>query len=544
MAPEPRRAVASPSLVRVDQFLKDLSTQGMSRVSLATAAKALRRFARYGYQRGWCQRDWSSAILSPHLFRHETLPVGPAWSEVQRLLAATEGDTRREMRNRAILWLLAVYGLRSGEVRALRLTDVDWTRRILRVRRSKTARVQEYPLTATMAKTLSCYLENARPESRCREVFLTLRAPFRPLSGSGMYDLTRSLFDRLAIASPNGGRTVCAMPAPRICSTAVCPSSRSGINWDIGAPMRRRFTPRSIWPVCAPSPRSIWGDCYETATRGGALPPAQTFPGLPVSKRKQGAARLCTRDGEEPCWPSQTQGRARFPGWPGPVTRNWICKWTTLRGFYDFALARGWIRRSPLPLQAPKLEGNFTPYIYSPVELRGLLQAATPERTKGVSPETMRTLLLLLYGAGLRLSEALNLEDGDVDLDERLLYVRCTSSSKAGWSRSARSWPRRWANISVGIRPVAVPVDTCSAPIAGRPCEVGPPSRFFARCVWLRGCDGAMAPVTNPACMICGTRRRCIVWKRGIARGLMCRSAWFNSPPIWATSAWQAHSNT
>ncbi len=193
------------SLVRVDQFLKDLSTQGMSRVSLATAAKALRRFARYGYQRGWCQRDWSSAILSPHLFRHETLPVGPAWSEVQRLLAATEGDTRREMRNRAILWLLAVYGLRSGEVRALRLTDVDWTRRILRVRRSKTARVQEYPLTATMAKTLSCYLENARPESRCREVFLTLRAPFRPLSGSGMYDLTRSLFDRLAIASPKRG---------------------------------------------------------------------------------------------------------------------------------------------------------------------------------------------------------------------------------------------------------------------------------------------------------------------------------------------------
>ncbi len=115
----------------------------------------------------------------------------------------------------------------------------------------------------------------------------------------------------------------------------------------------------------------------------------------------------------------------------GPVTRNWICKWTTLRGFYDFALARGWIRRSPLPLQAPKLEGNFTPYIYSPVELRGLLQAATPERTKGVSPETMRTLLLLLYGAGLRLSEALNLEDGDVDLDERLLYVRCSKFFKS-----------------------------------------------------------------------------------------------------------------
>ena len=42
----------------------------------------------------------------------------------------------------------------------------------------------------------------------------------------------------------------------------------------------------------------------------------------------------------------------------------------------------------------------------------------------------MRTLVLLLYGAALRLSEALNLEDGDVDLDERLLHVRCSKFFK------------------------------------------------------------------------------------------------------------------
>jgi site-specific recombinase XerD len=108
----------------------------------------------------------------------------------------------------------------------------------------------------------------------------------------------------------------------------------------------------------------------------------------------------------------------------GPVTPYWMRKWGTLRGLYRFALARGMARRYPLPQSAPKVAFQFTPYIYSQPELRRLLQAVTPERTKGLSPQTMRTLLLLLYGAGLRLSEALKLEQDDVDVKERLLQVR------------------------------------------------------------------------------------------------------------------------
>jgi integrase len=109
---------------------------------------------------------------------------------------------------------------------------------------------------------------------------------------------------------------------------------------------------------------------------------------------------------------------------PGPVTAYWMRKWGTLRGLYRFALARGLARRCPLPLGAPKVAVPFTPYIYSQPELRRLLQAVPPKRTNGLSPQTMRTLLLLLYGAGLRLGEALKLEQADVNIPERLLQVR------------------------------------------------------------------------------------------------------------------------
>jgi integrase/recombinase XerD len=109
---------------------------------------------------------------------------------------------------------------------------------------------------------------------------------------------------------------------------------------------------------------------------------------------------------------------------PGPGTSYWRRKWGTRRGLYRFALARGLARRCPLPLNAPKVAVPLTPYIYWQPELRRLLQAITPERTKGLSPQTVRPLLLLLYGAGLRLREALKLEPAEVDVQECRLQVR------------------------------------------------------------------------------------------------------------------------
>jgi site-specific recombinase XerD len=193
------------TLAVVDGFMRHLSSKPLSRVSLATAAKVLRRFTHYAYEQGWWRRDWAPAILSPRLFRQEDLPLGPAWTDVRRLIAANDGARPIHLRNRAILLLLAVYGLRSGEVRGLRLEDIDWTRRILRVRRSKTARVQEHPLTSATGTAIQRYLKKARPPCARQELFLTCHAPFRRLSAGALYHLTSSLLQRLDIASPKRG---------------------------------------------------------------------------------------------------------------------------------------------------------------------------------------------------------------------------------------------------------------------------------------------------------------------------------------------------
>ena len=110
----------------------------------------------------------------------------------------------------------------------------------------------------------------------------------------------------------------------------------------------------------------------------------------------------------------------------GCVTRFWHRKNEALRGFYRFAIARGYTQSCPLPEKLPRPSRVFTPYIYSPDELRRLINATeqcVSSRTK-LQATTIRTVLLLLYGAGLRIGEALRLTPQDVDLGNRLLTIR------------------------------------------------------------------------------------------------------------------------
>jgi integrase len=115
--------------------------------------------------------------------------VGPSWSDVQRLIATTEGFRPKDIRDRAILLLLTVYALRSGEVRALKLEDLDWEKGSLFVPRTKGRKREPYPLSPTVGHAIIRYLKEARPRSPYREVFLTVEAPIQPLRGSSLWTI-------------------------------------------------------------------------------------------------------------------------------------------------------------------------------------------------------------------------------------------------------------------------------------------------------------------------------------------------------------------
>jgi site-specific recombinase XerD len=190
--PVQRRSLREISVADVDAFIASKGAAGWSRASLSVLAGSLRSFFRYAQARHWCEDSIAAAIEGPRIFAQERLPRGASWEEVQRLLASSNGDGAADIRAHAILMLLALYGLRAGEVSRLCLDDIDWDREIVSIHRPKQRCAQQYPWLPSVGDAVVRYLRDVRPRTSHRELFLTLAAPHRPLSSQSVTALVHA----------------------------------------------------------------------------------------------------------------------------------------------------------------------------------------------------------------------------------------------------------------------------------------------------------------------------------------------------------------
>jgi site-specific recombinase XerD len=146
----------------ISSYFEFLAQRKLKRTTIAIHVAKLRNFFRYAESKRWC-RSGLAVLDAPRIYRLESLPRGPQWSDVQRLLSSCAGDTPTEIRDHAMMLLIAVYGLRSGEVRHLRLEDIDWERETIRISRPKQRKTQHYPLIHEVGTAILRYLREVRP---------------------------------------------------------------------------------------------------------------------------------------------------------------------------------------------------------------------------------------------------------------------------------------------------------------------------------------------------------------------------------------------
>lgn len=180
----PLRTLSAPT---VEQYVVAVG-QRLKRQSLQHTVARLRAFLRFCHDRGdLCKR--LDCIDTPRAYRDELPPRALAWDIVQALLGSIDLAGRCGLRDHAMLYLMAHYGLRPSEIVGLTLTSVDYANRSLRVEQCKTSSQLLLPLSEQACGILERYIGSARPHSIHPQLFLRARAPSGPLKHTAVCDV-------------------------------------------------------------------------------------------------------------------------------------------------------------------------------------------------------------------------------------------------------------------------------------------------------------------------------------------------------------------
>jgi integrase/recombinase XerD len=194
---------------------------GRSLSSARQVVSALRSVLRFLAMEGLCELNLDEAVLSV-AGRASSLPRGIGTASVEKLVAACEGTSGIELRDRAIILLLCRLGLRGGEVIGLRLDDIDWRSAVLVVR-GKGGRRDRLPLSEEVGGALAAYLA-VRPRVEDRAVFLRQSAPFWGLAETGSL--------RAVMARACGRAGIAYVNPHRLRHTVATSMLRQGISLD------------------------------------------------------------------------------------------------------------------------------------------------------------------------------------------------------------------------------------------------------------------------------------------------------------------------
>jgi site-specific recombinase XerD len=186
-------------------FVTEAVRQYPSKSGRTHLCSDLRSFLRYLELEGHVGDALHRTIPKTAGWQLDTLPRHLAWNHVQALLDSIDTCSAEGQRDKAILLLIAILGLRAGEVCTLELGHIDWDVGELRVRHTKSRRERVLPLPHAVGAALADYVLHARPQFPLPHVFVRHSPPWGPLRTNSIVHIVRRRLQSAGIRVARGG---------------------------------------------------------------------------------------------------------------------------------------------------------------------------------------------------------------------------------------------------------------------------------------------------------------------------------------------------
>ena len=162
------RGIHTPDKISVrdnDEFIK--SFYGLSPKGIETKLCTLRRYYRHLYLQGYIRVPLAERLPKASIQGRMAFPTVWGQDEIKKIEDSAERISPAGKRSYAMVLLAARLGLRIGDIRNLKLHDIDWTKKQISIIRHKTQKALLLPLPEEVGWAVIDYLKNGRPVTQC-----------------------------------------------------------------------------------------------------------------------------------------------------------------------------------------------------------------------------------------------------------------------------------------------------------------------------------------------------------------------------------------
>jgi site-specific recombinase XerD len=198
-----RRTVSSLRASDILRFVTELAGRHSTRSWRNRITSQPRVFLRFLHWEGTLAADLARVIPKLPCWRLTTIPRHVPWSTVRKMIDSIDASHARGKRDKAVVLLVAILGMRGEEVRTLKLSDIAWRSGEIRLPRTKSQRAKVLPLPREVGAALADYVLHGRPRFTDRHVILRHAAPLGPLaSPSAVGRIISRPLRRMSVAIP------------------------------------------------------------------------------------------------------------------------------------------------------------------------------------------------------------------------------------------------------------------------------------------------------------------------------------------------------
>lgn len=153
----------------------------------------LNRLMEYAFQNGYHTHDLSAVMPCVKYGQSKHLPAVFTEDEIRRILENVNTDSPVGKRNYAIILLLARLGIRISDILNLRFSSIDWEQKSITIQQQKTGTQVKLPLLEDVGWAIIDYLQNARPQTSCQNIFVCHNPPFDRIHSWLAKDISRAV---------------------------------------------------------------------------------------------------------------------------------------------------------------------------------------------------------------------------------------------------------------------------------------------------------------------------------------------------------------